>query len=72
MEKITINPNIHTDINNRIIYANKIMWNLQAADLVEEALFNREGYLADNGALCVSTGKFTGRAPKDRYIVEDE
>jgi len=72
MERITINANIHTDINDRIIYANKIMWNLNPADLVEESLKNREGYLSDTGALCVKTGKFTGRDPQNRFIVEDE
>lgn len=71
MERIIINPNVHSNINRNIIYANKIMWNLERADLVEEALQNREGFLADNGALCVNTGKFTGRDPKNRFIVED-
>jgi phosphoenolpyruvate carboxykinase (ATP) len=72
MEKLQINTQIHTNINDRIIYAKKLIYNLAAADLVEEVLTNREGQLADTGALCVNTGQFTGRSPKDRYIVMDE
>ena len=47
-------------------------WNLSPAELIEEAIKNGEGVLTDNGALMCDTGKFTGRSPKDRFIVEDE
>ena len=50
MQKIRINPNIHSVINDNIIYANKIMWNLQPADLVEEALQNNKApFFAEMG-----------------------
>jgi phosphoenolpyruvate carboxykinase (ATP) len=44
-------------------------WNLAAPELYEQALRRAEGLLADNGALVVNTGQFTGRSPKDKYIV---
>jgi phosphoenolpyruvate carboxykinase (ATP) len=49
----------------------KAFWNLSPAELVEHALANKEGILADNGALTFDTGTFTGRAPKDKYTVKD-
>jgi len=51
---------------------NKIYWNLSPAELTEHTLFRNEGVLSDTGALVVDTGKFTGRAPQDRFIVKDD
>ncbi len=45
--------------------------NLLPQQLIDEAIRNGEGRLADNGALVCNTGKFTGRTPKDRFIVRD-
>ncbi|MFM9028038.1 MAG: phosphoenolpyruvate carboxykinase (ATP), partial [Bacteroidota bacterium] len=47
-------------------------WNLTPAELVEETIVCGEGMLTDTGALAVDTGKFTGRSPKDKFIVCDE
>jgi len=46
--------------------------NLQPAALVERTIKNGQGKLSSSGALVVNTGKFTGRSPKDRFIVEDD
>lgn len=52
--------------------AKQIFWNLTPAELTEHALLNKEGVLAENGALMCDTGKFTGRSPKDKFVVKDE
>lgn len=47
-------------------------WNLTPAELVEETIIQGQGILSNTGALAVDTGKFTGRSPKDRFVVCDE
>ncbi|SFU88070.1 phosphoenolpyruvate carboxykinase (ATP) [Clostridium sp. DSM 8431] len=46
--------------------------NLSAAELIECAIKRGEGTLTDKGALDIITGKYTGRSPKDRFIVKDD
>ncbi len=48
-----------------------IFENLSADELIQHALKNKEGILASNQALVVTTGRRTGRSPKDRFIVKD-
>ena len=46
-------------------------WNLKAPALYEHTIRRGEGTLADGGALVVMTGTYTGRAPKDKFIVDE-
>jgi phosphoenolpyruvate carboxykinase (ATP) len=46
-------------------------WNLSPEELTQKTLDLGQGELNDTGALCVSTGKFTGRSPKDKFTVKD-
>ena len=52
--------------------AGSVHWNLGAARLIEEAIQRHEGHLATNGALVVRTDPYTGRSPRDRFIVRDK
>src|SRR5258707_10494727 len=49
-----------------------IHYQLSPEELVQDTLRIGEGILNDTGALVIRTGEFTGRSPKDRYIVKDE
>lgn len=45
--------------------------NLSVAELVKKAIKNKEVVTSKTGAVVVYTGKYTGRSPKDRFIVDD-
>jgi phosphoenolpyruvate carboxykinase (ATP) len=48
-----------------------VRYNLEAAELYEEALRRGEAELTAHGALVARTGQHTGRSPKDKFVVRD-
>ncbi|TYP95306.1 phosphoenolpyruvate carboxykinase (ATP) [Fodinibius salinus] len=48
----------------------KAIWNLNPPQLYEEAIENGEAVLTNDYALRVLTGKYTGRSPKDKFLVD--
>ncbi|MCD8329107.1 MAG: phosphoenolpyruvate carboxykinase (ATP) [Lachnospiraceae bacterium] len=52
-------------IGPKVVYRN-----LTPAQLTEAALRRGEGSLSNTGALVVETGKYTGRSPEDKFIVD--
>ncbi len=49
-----------------------IHYQLSPEELVQDTIRIGEGVLNDTGALVIKTGEFTGRSPKDKFIVKDE
>ncbi|MCT8138059.1 phosphoenolpyruvate carboxykinase (ATP) [Anaerobacillus sp. CMMVII] len=54
-----------------VLNSTKVYHNLSVPELVEIAIKRKEGRLTNTGALLVTTGKYTGRSPNDKYIVYD-
>jgi len=52
--------------------AENIFYQLSPEELISQAVEKGEGVLSDTGALVIDTGEFTGRSPKDRFIVKDD
>ena len=49
-----------------------VFFNSSPEKLIEHSIRAHEGALADSGALAIRTGTFTGRSPKDKFVVEDD
>ena len=49
-----------------------VNYNLSPEKLHQICIDKNLGTEVDSGALAVNTGEFTGRSPKDRFIVKDE
>ena len=50
--------------------AKQIHKNLPVDELVKLSLERKEGEVSKTGALVVNTGKYTGRSPNDKFIVD--
>ena len=53
-------------INNATVH-----WNLTSKTLADVTVKEKMGVFSNTGALAIDTGEFTGRSPKDRFIVKD-
>jgi phosphoenolpyruvate carboxykinase (ATP) len=62
---------INNILSQRLRSSEKIRYQLSPEELVEDSLNNESGILNDTGALVIRTGEFTGRSPKDRFIMSD-
>ena len=67
-----------TPINNKktsesfdISNIGTIHYNLKEESLVEQIILHDEGKMGPGGSILVHTGKHTGRAPNDKYIVKN-
>lgn len=69
------NPTQFAHIPNLVQYAlhhtNNIHYQLSPEELTEQTILREQGSLSSTGALVINTGEFTGRSPKDKFIVED-
>ena len=64
-----VNPNFKLE-DQGITGLGNVSYNLLEPALIEAALKHNEGTLGNGGALLVTTGKFTGRSPKDKHVVK--
>ena len=69
MENTT--PSVNSAMENYGIKNATVHWNLSPEDLTKICVDKGLGKLANTGTLAVNTGEFTGRSPKDRFIVKD-
>ncbi len=53
-------------------HSDNIHYQLTPDELIHQTIERGQGVLNDTGALCIHTGGFTGRSPKDKFIVLDE
>lgn len=70
--KTTLTAKFISQIEAFGIRPSKTHRNLAPDKLSEAALQRNEGMLTSTGSLAVKTGKYTGRSPDDRYIVDDD
>ncbi|MEC3605468.1 phosphoenolpyruvate carboxykinase (ATP) [Bacillus glycinifermentans] len=55
-----------------LLSGKNVQFNLSVPHLVEKVLDRKEGILTSSGAVRATTGTYTGRSPKDKFIVEEK
>ncbi|MGE7186079.1 phosphoenolpyruvate carboxykinase (ATP) [Peribacillus sp. NPDC006672] len=66
MNSVDVSNELH-----QLLTGNNVQTQLSVPQLVEKVLSRNEGVLTSTGAVKAETGKYTGRSPKDKYIVEE-
>src|SRR5210317_272232 len=61
-----------TDLEKYGLKNVNVHWNLSPQELQKITVSKKMGVETTNGTLAINTGKFTGRSPQDRFIVEDD
>lgn len=64
-----VNPSFKLE-DQGITELGNVYYNLMEPALIQTALEKGEGELGNGGAFLVTTGKFTGRSPKDKHVVK--
>jgi phosphoenolpyruvate carboxykinase (ATP) len=59
-------------VNIGLRVGENIHYQLTPEELTEQTVARGQGELNDTGALVIKTGEFTGRSPKDKFIVKDD
>ncbi|HHY06754.1 MAG TPA: phosphoenolpyruvate carboxykinase (ATP), partial [Clostridia bacterium] len=52
----------------QILQKTRVNFNLSLPELLESAIKREEGMLTNKGSLRVTTGKYTGRSPHDKFF----
>ncbi|SMY06756.1 phosphoenolpyruvate carboxykinase [Flavimaricola marinus] len=68
MDHGRVNPSMKLE-NQGITGLGQVYYNQTEPDLMQSALTKGEGEMGKGGTFLVSTGKYTGRSPKDKHVV---
>lgn len=71
MQELGIRP-ADASVTDLGIEDGKAHWNLPPHQLITIAVGSGQANMTNTGAITIDTGEFTGRSPKDRFIVKDE
>lgn len=72
MNESKISDHFLSQLHSFGISPGRIHRNLLPEELIKVSVEKNEGIMTSTGSLSVKTGKYTGRSPDDRFIVDDD